>query len=68
MHTVCLLEGGDIYTFGCNDEGALGRDTNVEDSEYSPDKLETKMKFVQISAGDSHTVSTTSGDWGGGGL
>lgn len=59
MHTACLLENGDIYTFGCNDEGALGRDTSVEDSEYSPGKLQSDLKFIQISAGDSHTVSQT---------
>lgn len=56
MHTVCLTESGDVYTFGCNDEGALGRDTNEEDSETTPEKLVSKVKFVQISAGDSHTV------------
>ena len=56
MHTACLLQSGEIYTFGCNDEGALGRDTSEEDSEYSPGKLQSDLRFVQISAGDSHTV------------
>ena len=56
MHTACLLQSGEIYTFGCNDEGALGRDTSEEDSEYSPGKLLSDLRFVQISAGDSHTV------------
>lgn len=59
MHTACLTVSGDVYTFGCNDEGALGRDTSKEDSETEPAKLETSLKFVQISAGDSHTVSST---------
>ena len=25
LHTIILTTGGDVYTFGCNDEGALGR-------------------------------------------
>ena len=25
MHTVCLTKDGRVFTFGCNDEGALGR-------------------------------------------
>jgi len=24
MHTAVLILGGEVYTFGCNDEGALG--------------------------------------------
>ncbi|KAK6466263.1 regulator of chromosome condensation-like [Huso huso] len=59
MHTVCLSETGNIYTFGCNDEGALGRDTSVEGSEMSPGKVELKEKIVQVSAGDSHTAALT---------
>ncbi|XP_064408136.1 regulator of chromosome condensation [Latimeria chalumnae] len=57
MHTVCVSEKGNVYTFGCNDEGALGRDTSVEGSEMSPGKVELKAKVVQVSAGDSHTAA-----------
>ncbi|CAH8463465.1 unnamed protein product [Dicrocoelium dendriticum] len=28
MHTVCLTSGGRVLTFGCNDEGAIGRKTS----------------------------------------
>uniref|UniRef100_A0A3B3QC24 Regulator of chromosome condensation 1 n=1 Tax=Paramormyrops kingsleyae TaxID=1676925 RepID=A0A3B3QC24_9TELE len=59
MHTVCLSDTGSIYTFGCNDEGALGRDTSEEGSEMSPGKVELKEKVVQVSAGDSHTAALT---------
>lgn len=61
MHTACLTVEGDVYTFGCNDEGALGRDTSEDDSETTPAKLKINTKFVQISAGDSHTVSPVFG-------
>lgn len=27
MHTVVLTEGGQVYSWGVNDEGALGRPT-----------------------------------------
>ncbi|XP_006097310.1 regulator of chromosome condensation isoform X4 [Myotis lucifugus] len=63
MHTVCLSKSGQVYSFGCNDEGALGRDTSVEGSETVPGKVELKVelqeKVVQVSAGDSHTAALT---------
>uniref|UniRef100_A0A8C2TX06 Regulator of chromosome condensation 1 n=1 Tax=Coturnix japonica TaxID=93934 RepID=A0A8C2TX06_COTJA len=59
MHTVCLSETGKIYTFGCNDEGALGRDTTEEGSECSPGAVELQERVVQVSAGDSHTAALT---------
>uniref|UniRef100_F6Q113 Regulator of chromosome condensation 1 n=1 Tax=Xenopus tropicalis TaxID=8364 RepID=F6Q113_XENTR len=59
MHTVCLGASGSIYTFGCNDEGALGRDTSEEGSETQPGKVDLVEKVVQVSAGDSHTAALT---------
>lgn len=59
MHTVCLTSDGEMYTFGCNDEGALGRDTSEEGSEFVPAKVELAGKVVQVSAGDSHTAALT---------
>ncbi|XP_041799235.1 regulator of chromosome condensation [Chelmon rostratus] len=58
MHTVCLSDTGNVYTFGCNDEGALGRDT-TEGSEMVPGKVILEEKVVQVSAGDSHTAALT---------
>lgn len=46
-----------ILTFGCNDEGALGRNTaDNEDAEFVPGLVELPNKVKQISAGDSHTA------------
>ncbi|KAJ7985659.1 hypothetical protein DPEC_G00354350 [Dallia pectoralis] len=59
MHTVCLSDTGNIYTFGCNDEGALGRDTAEEGSETVPGKVALDEWVVQVSAGDSHTAALT---------
>ncbi len=64
MHTVCLDKEGHVYTFGCNDEGALGRTTEDDDECYSAAKVDLPLadgeKVVQISAGDSHSVALTS--------
>ncbi|VEN55904.1 unnamed protein product [Callosobruchus maculatus] len=58
MHTVCLTREGKVITFGCNDEGALGRVTEgKEDAEFEPAEVELPGKVTQISAGDSHTAA-----------
>ena len=49
-----------MYTFGCNDEGALGRLTaNEEEEEAKPGLVEISENVVQLSAGDSHTAALT---------
>eukprot|EP00731_Ephydatia_muelleri_P031512 Em0023g19a len=61
MHTVALSKEGKVYTWGCNDEGALGRKTS-DGEEYLPglvDKLDD-IRVVQVSAGDSHTAALAS--------
>merc|ERR1712035_69131 len=59
MHTVCLSDTGHVYTFGCNDEGALGRDTTGMTSEMVPGKVALEDKVILVSAGDSHTAALT---------
>ncbi|RUS71973.1 hypothetical protein EGW08_020266 [Elysia chlorotica] len=59
MHTVCLSSTGQVYTFGCNDEGALGRDTSEEGSDTRPGKVALPAPIVMVSAGDSHTSALT---------
>lgn len=60
MHSVCLTVKGEVYTFGCNDEGALGRVTDgKEAAEFEPGKIEISEKVVQVSAGDSHSAALT---------
>lgn len=46
-----------VYTFGCNDEGALGRTTTGENPESVPAKVALDQRVVQVSAGDSHTAA-----------
>ncbi|CAK1595156.1 unnamed protein product, partial [Parnassius mnemosyne] len=57
MHTVALDSDGKVWTFGCNDEGALGRNTNGEKDEGTPKTVTLPKKAVAISAGDSHTAA-----------
>lgn len=60
MHSVCLTKAGEIFTFGCNDEGALGRDTSADGSEYVPGKVDLPGKVVKVTCGDSHSASLLS--------
>ncbi|GFR43556.1 hypothetical protein Agub_g4649 [Astrephomene gubernaculifera] len=69
MHTVGLTSEGDVYTWGVNDEGALGRKTSGTCWEKEPDsakgdpfvplraELPGGLKAVQIAAGDGFTFA-----------
>ena len=49
-----------IYTWGCNDEYALGRVTSCESGdEYLPGLVQglDNVKIIQVSAGDNHTAA-----------
>lgn len=56
MHNLCLDINGMVYSFGCNDEGALGRNSSEEGSEFVPKKVDLPKKCLKISAGDSHSA------------
>ncbi|XP_022208225.2 regulator of chromosome condensation [Drosophila obscura] len=56
MHSLVLTKNGDIYSFGCNDEGALGRSSSEEGSESLPALVDLPGKALCISAGDSHSA------------
>ena len=52
MHSACLSQDGLVYTFGCNDEFALGRD-----NEDDIGQVDLPEKCVEITAGDSHCAA-----------
>ncbi|CAF4058233.1 unnamed protein product [Rotaria magnacalcarata] len=65
LHTVCLTEKNQIYTFGCNDEHALGRPDSDDDDDDADQFGLVDMsgvmdvnqeKIIQVVAGDSHTL------------
>lgn len=53
MHTVALSNQGKVYTWGCNDEGALGR----LGAENSPLEVTIPILVTDITAGDSHSLA-----------
>ena len=59
MHTAALDIKGKVWTFGCNDEGSLGREVAEEEECFTPGVVEMKDKVVMLSAGDSHTAALT---------
>lgn len=56
MHSLYLTSNGEVWSFGCNDEGALGRNTSDEGSEYEAKKVNLPVECIQITAGDSHSA------------
>ena len=54
MHSVALASNGNVYTWGCNDEGALGR-SGAENTPIHVDALTEPT--TNISGGDSHTIA-----------
>lgn len=60
VHTLSLTQHGQVYSFGCNDEGALGRETNGDETlEATPTIVSLDNKVTKISAGDSHSAALT---------
>jgi len=56
--TVCLSEDGDLYSFGKNDYGQLGINSDIEYSDY-PQKLELLKGVDFVECGDSFAVCYT---------
>ena len=58
MHTVALASNGTVWTWGCNDQGALGR----QGQENTPLQVHPSLNIpvTDISAGDSHTIAASS--------
>ena len=63
MHTLALTTEGTVYSFGCNDEGALGRAIEEDEEGFTPGPVKITgadgkdSKIVQVSTGDSHSAA-----------
>jgi regulator of chromosome condensation len=53
MHTVVLTTMGKIFTWGCGDDGTLGR----EGIDNTPGIVDIDIPMNNICAGDSHTIA-----------
>ena len=54
LHTLALTDSGKIFSWGCNDDGALGR-TGTESVPKQVDGF--KVAMSDIAAGDSHSIA-----------
>ena len=48
MHTLALSVEGVVYSFGCNDEGALGRAIEDDEEGFTPGEVKIDEKIVQV--------------------
>ncbi|XP_068211626.1 regulator of chromosome condensation-like [Palaemon carinicauda] len=60
LHTMCLDKSGKVYSWGCNDEGSLGRKTATEEENFVTGAVEIDGTVVQITAGDCCSAALTS--------
>lgn len=58
LHSAAIAAGGQVYTWGCNDDGALGR-TGEENFPALVDGFGPDTIAVQIVGGDCHTAVVT---------
>merc|ERR1719318_1279720 len=57
MHTAVLDMKGKVWTFGCNDEGSLGREVAEEEECFVPGMVEVEgVEVTKICSGSDHLV------------
>ncbi len=61
LHNLAVTDKGEVYSWGCNDDGAIGRTTKEDASEMLPDKVEglEGVHVVKVSCGASHSLALT---------
>jgi hypothetical protein len=59
LHNLVLTKSGKIFSWGCNDDGAIGRETKVDATEMTPAPVAglVGVKITQISCGASHSLA-----------
>jgi regulator of chromosome condensation len=61
LHNVVCTANGSVYTWGCNDDGSLGRLTKGEGEEQVPARVELPHgeKIIQVAAGDCQSMAVS---------
>ncbi|CAK0877905.1 unnamed protein product [Prorocentrum cordatum] len=58
LHVVCLAADGRLWSWGCNDDGALGRvSSDTSDCEPHPVEMPSGVVVRRMSCGDNHTCA-----------
>jgi len=60
LHNAVIEKTGELWTWGCNDDLALGREVKTEGDEWIPAKIVDFNEYVtQVCCGASHTIALT---------
>jgi len=62
MHAACLASDGALWTWGCNDDGALGRPAGETECEPRRLELPGRSPVRMVTCGDCHTCALDA--WG----
>ena len=52
MHTIALTKTGEVFSWGCNDEGGLGRDTPEDEDCFLPGKVGLTVSQAPLCSND----------------
>ena len=56
MHTIALTKSGEVLSWGCNDEGGLGRDTPEDEDCFLPGKVRTTILVSKTANFDNDNI------------
>jgi len=57
LHTICVTSEGRLFSWGCGDDGALGRPAGITDSQPGLVSLPVGVAIQIVTCGDSHTCA-----------